>query len=404
MSGRFIYFILFLITMFTVIVTVQWYLGKRVIKFIYNSKKIRKEIKKNLKIFVICLLIYLNIPLLYTFAVNIPSKPFSSFTMAVVVYPYVIWGSSYVFIFVILKFFDLLKFLGTKIKRNSSKKSEVENTFSSGRRQFLQIAGKSAILSPLFISSYGVLFERDNFIVKEEKINLGNIPERLKEMKIVQISDIHSGIFMGKKEISKWVNLIYSQKPDILLITGDFVATSKDSVDSCIEGLRFLRSYMPIYCCLGNHDYWGNEIELTKKLTKEGVKVFRNSSEVIDFKGYNVNLCGVEDMRMSSPDIENALKGLDTQKLTILLSHNPNFFDDAKKYDIDLTLAGHTHGGQININLPGITISPAQLITKYIRGKYRDDRKFLYVTPGVGTIGFPLRINVPPEISVIKFI
>ena len=389
--------------MFSVIVCVQWYLVKRTIRWI-NGKNIHRKWKTPLNSLIAGGIIFLNLPLFYTFTADMPTKPLSPFLMATIVYPYVIWGSSYVLIFLILKFFDILRFISSKTIRKTILPKKGKNTHLMGRRRFISLATKTAVLSPIMVSGYGVVLERDNFSVKETSIKVNNIPESLKSLRIAHISDIHAGVFMGKKEISDWTKIISESKPDILFITGDFVATSRDSVSSCIEGLRHLHSMMPVYCCLGNHDYWGNEMELTRELKSTGVNVFRNGNEVIDFRGNQINLCGVEDMRMATPDLQKALKGIDKDKLTILLAHNPNYFDYAKTFPIYLTLSGHTHGGQININLPGINISPARLITKYVKGAFKEGNSHLYVTPGVGTIGFPLRINVPPEISVIKFI
>lgn len=402
MSGRFLYFAAFLIFMFSVIVSVQWYLGKRAMRWI-QKREIGNGKKILLKLMVAGVIIFLNLPLFYTFTVDMPSKPLSPFIMSTVVYPYVIWGSSYVLIFLLLKFLDIFKYVSNKIRQSILKDKKSENLFFNGRRKFISVAAKTAVISPLIVSGYGVILEREDFTVREVDINIGNIPESLKHLKMAHISDIHAGIFMGKKEISRWIQVISKTEPDMLFITGDFVATSKDSVKSCIEGLKYLRSTMPIYCCLGNHDYWGNEIELNNELNRIGVKVLRNSSDVVDIGGNELNLCGVEDMRQSTPDLQKAMKGLNNEKLTILLAHNPNYFDYAKNFNINLTLSGHTHGGQINIKLPGINISPARLITKYIRGAYSEGEKHLYVTPGVGTVGFPLRINVPPEISLHRF-
>ena len=198
--------------------------------------------------------------------------------------------------------------------------------------------------------------------------------------------------------------MIEKIKPDILFITGDFVASSEDSVSPCTEGVRHLTSLMPVYGCLGNHDYWGHEEKLTKELHHSGMKLLRNDGDLFFFNGTEVNICGVEDMMHSSPDFSLATKKLNPGKLTIMLSHNPNYFDFIKNKNIDLTLSGHTHGGQIYINLAGIYLSPARLITRYTKGLFSENGSNLYVNSGLGTIGFPLRLNVPPEITVIKLV
>ncbi|OGL39432.1 MAG: hypothetical protein A3C43_06890 [Candidatus Schekmanbacteria bacterium RIFCSPHIGHO2_02_FULL_38_11] len=407
--------------MFTIIVSVQWYLGKRAIRCINNSGFSARK-KPLLKVLIVSSIIFLNLPLFYTFAVGRPHEPLSPFIMYPVVYPYAIWGSSYVLIFLILKISDLFSFIYKifiplqdkkqhkteyRVRRpdatqDSDRSSDLPS--SIGKRNFLKIAGKGIIVAPVLCSSYGVFLARENFTVKDAEIKVHGLPDSLKTMRIVQISDIHAGLFMGKKEIREWVKKVAEIKPDMLFITGDFIASPNDSISECLDAVKFLSSFMPVYGCLGNHDYWGNEEVLTKSFKNSGARLLRNEGEGFIFNNTELNICGVEDPMRSTPDFEKASKNLNTGKATILLSHNPNYFDKIKKYDIPLTLSGHTHGGQINIILPGINISPARLITRYTRGLYTENRCNLYVNPGLGTIGFPLRLNVPPEITVIRLV
>lgn len=408
-----IYFILFILTIFTVVVSVQWYLGKRALRWV-NRSSLATDKKSLVKALIISLIIFLNLPLFYTFLVGMPHKPLPFYIMYPVVYPYVIWGSSYVLMFLLLKAGDLLSFLFKRLKalpdattdsnRSPDLPSSNKKFYYIGRRHFLKFAGKGVVTAPLFFSTYGTFLGRENFSVKNVEIKIYGIPDSLKSMKIAQISDIHAGLFMGKKEIAEWAKMVKDLKPDILFVTGDFIASPDDSISACLDAVRFLSSSMPIFGCLGNHDYWGNEEILTKNFKNSGARLLRNEGEGFTFNNTEFNICGVEDPMRSTPDFEKASKKLNTEKATILLSHNPNYFDKIKKYNVPLTLSGHTHGGQININLPGIHISPARLITRYTKGLYRENGCNLYVNPGLGTIGFPLRINVPPEITVIKLV
>ena len=399
------YFITFLICLLTVIVCTQWYLGKRALRWA-DKLNIAFGKKWFLKVLVISALIYLNLPLFYSFAVGVPHKPLNPYVMYTVVYPYAIWGSSFLLIFIVLKISDLLSLIYKKSISLSGKIPDsgkiLENNCSPARRNFLKTAGKSIITAPLLCSSYGTIFARENYITKNVTINISGLPEALKKIKIAQISDIHVGLFMGKKEIGEWVRIIKEIKPDILFITGDFIASSGDSIGACKEGIGHLSSLMPVYGCLGNHDYWGHADKLTKDLERSGIRVLRNAGEGFVLNGSEINICGVEDMMYSQPDLNAALKKINPGKLTILLSHNPNYFDYVKKHNIDITLSGHTHGGQVNINFAGIYLTPARLITRYVRGLFSENNCKLYVNSGLGTIGFPLRLNVPPEITVIR--
>ncbi|MBI5375650.1 MAG: metallophosphoesterase [Candidatus Schekmanbacteria bacterium] len=402
-----LYLVLSLLLFSTIIVTTQWYLGKRTLRWVGRLDLPDKK-KRLLKGLTICALVFLNMPLVYTFIAGVPKNPVPPLIMYPIVYPYAIWGSSYVFILIILKLKDLISFALRKTKtlagRSSSQPAENEIYTDPSRRNFLSIAGKSIVAAPVALSCYGVFIGKQNYITREVNINIPGLPMELQRLKIVQISDIHCGIFMGEAEIRKWINILESLKPDILLVTGDFVGTSNDSVEYCAAGLKYLRSMMPIYACLGNHDYYGNEKDLIGAISNSGVNILRNSSDTIAFKGADLNICGVEDMMNSDPDLAIAVKKIDDTKATILMSHNPNYFKEAKKHGIDLTISGHTHGGQVDINLAGLYLSPAQLITKYVKGHFIENGCNLYVNAGIGTIGFPLRLNVPPEITVFKLI
>ena len=399
------YFITFLISLFAIIVCTQWYLGKKALRWAdkLNITFGKKWLLKGLVVFA---LIYLNLPLFYSFAVGVPHKPLNSYVMHTVVYPYAIWGSSFLLIFILLMISDIFSFLYKKIisltRKAPDSRKYPEKYCSSARRNFLKTAGKGIIATPLLCSSYGIIFGRENYITRNVTINMSGLPEALKKIRIAHISDIHAGLFMGKKEIGEWVRIIKEIKPDILFITGDFIASSSNSIAACKEGIQHLSSLMPVYGCLGNHDYWGHADILTQDLQRSGIRLFRNDGEGYVFSGSEINICGVEDMMYSHPDLNAALKKINPANLTILLSHNPNYFDYVKKRGVNLTLSGHTHGGQVDINFAGFYITPARLITRYVKGLFSENDCKLYVNSGLGTIGFPLRLNVPPEITVIR--
>jgi hypothetical protein len=218
-------------------------------------------------------------------------------------------------------------------------------------------------------------------------------------MRVVQLTDIHAGIYMTRKEIGRYADRVMALHPDLLVITGDFISNSMVFLPGCIEELDRVRTRYGAFATLGNHERWyGKSGELRAAFRGCGIRLLVNSHEVIQTGQGPFAVAGIDDLRTGHPDLEAALRGLDPAMPTLLLSHRPEIFPHAAAHGIPLTLAGHYHGGQIKL----FGVSPAQFRTRYPEGLYRIDSSRLYVSCGIGTTFTPVRLNVPPEVTLLS--
>nr|WP_319265620.1 metallophosphoesterase [uncultured Draconibacterium sp.] len=326
-------------------------------------------------------------------------------------------------VFVLLKDIQLLfKTIFNWIKGKRKKSLSPNN---SGRKmeraEFLYQMGLVLAAVPFAGILYGVTKGKFNYRVMRETISFDNLPKSFKGLKIVQISDMHLGSFNKKfDQVAKAVELINEQEPDILLFTGDLVNNFAEETEGWAPVLSQLKAKIGKYSVLGNHDYgdysdWESAAAKEKSLAaikkfhqKIGFRLLLNETETININGEEIALIGVENWGKppfpQHGDLQKASKDAEGQPFKILMSHDPSHWDaeTLPKTDIDLTFAGHTHGMQFGIERAGIKWSPVQY--KYPRwgGLYREKEQFLYVNRGFGYIGFPGRIGMPPEITVVE--
>jgi len=288
------------------------------------------------------------------------------------------------------------------------------------RSEFLYQMGLFLAAIPFASILYGVTKGKFNYRVMRESIRFDHLPKSFKGLKIVQISDMHLGSFNKNFEkVAKAVELINEQKPDLILFTGDLVNNFAEETDGWAPVLAKMKANIGKYSVLGNHDYgdysnWKSPEDKAKNLAaikhfhKEmGFRLLLNETETINIKGEEIALVGVENWGKppfpQHGDLDKATNGAN-QPFKILMSHDPSHWDEEviKNSNIDLTFAGHTHGMQFGIERAGIKWSPVQY--KYPRwgGLYREGEQYLYVNRGFGYIGFPGRIGMPPEITVIE--
>ena len=289
------------------------------------------------------------------------------------------------------------------------------------RSEFLYQMGIVLAAIPFASVLYGVTKGKFNYRVIREKIRFGNLPESFKGLKIVQISDMHLGSFNRKfEQIEKAIELLNEQEPDLILFTGDLVNNFAEETDDWAPILSRMKAGIGKYSILGNHDYgdyseWGSPGAKAKNLAaikafhkKMGFRLMLNENETIRINDEEIALIGVENWGKppfpQHGDLKKAMDGVNPGSFKLLMSHDPSHWDaqvlDAT--DIDLTFSGHTHGMQFGIERAGIKWSPVQY--KYPRwgGLYRESKQYLYVNRGFGYIGFPGRIGMPPEITVVE--
>ncbi len=289
---------------------------------------------------------------------------------------------------------------------------------------------RSAFMSWLGIMAGGTLFggliygfrNKYRYEVKKLDLSFEKLPQDFRGMKIVQISDIHSGSFMDKAEVEKGVQKIIDLKPDIILFTGDLVNNRAEEMDDYIDVFSRLKAPMGVYSTLGNHDYadyvqWDSaeakqaNLERLKKVhEKLGWRLLLDEHLVLEKGGDKITLIGVQNISgkarfHSYGDMSKAYRGTDPAHFKILMSHDPSHWDKEirENYpDVDLVLSGHTHGMQFGVEIPGFKWSPVQFIYKQWAGLYESGSQKLYVNRGFGFIGYPGRLGILPEITLIQ--
>ena len=242
---------------------------------------------------------------------------------------------------------------------------------------------------------------------------LPRLPKAFDGFRIAQLSDIHIGPFMPVEDIRKYVAMVNPLKPDLVALTGDFVTWEASPQGAVVDALSGLKAPFGVFGCLGNHERWaGAEDSITRLFAARGIRILRQENAAIESGGERLNLIGVDYQtraRFGPPRdgiVNEYLDGVESLMLpdtiNILLSHNPNTFDRAAELGIDLSLAGHTHGGQVTLEYISPDLSPARLITPYVRGWFKKGDSQLYVNRGIGTIFSPVRFGSPPEITLYE--
>jgi predicted MPP superfamily phosphohydrolase len=307
-----------------------------------------------------------------------------------------------------------------QFNRKKEKKIQFKSRRKMQRAEFLYQMGLILAAIPFASILYGVTRGKFNYRVMKEKLEFKNLPKSFKGFKIVQISDMHLGSFNKNYEpIEKAVELINEQEPDLILFTGDLVNNFAEETEGWAPVLSKMKARYGKFSILGNHDYgdyshWASSdakaanLEGIKKAHHDsGFRLLLNEAEPIRINGEEIALIGIENWGHPPfpqyGDLKKASKNVNNMPFKILMSHDPSHWDEeVLKTDIDLTLAGHTHGMQFGIERAGIKWSPVQY--KYPRwgGLYKEGKQFLYVNRGFGYIGFPGRIGMPPEITLLE--
>jgi predicted MPP superfamily phosphohydrolase len=289
---------------------------------------------------------------------------------------------------------------------------------------------RSAFLSWLGLIAGGGLFSsliygfgnKYRYQLKKIPLAFSNLPAAFKGLKIVHISDIHSGSFTDKHAVMKGIEKVIKEKADLILFTGDLVNNTADEMADYMDVFNKLNAPMGVYSTLGNHDYgdyvhWESpdakkaNLDRVKAIHGElGWKLLVNEHVVLEKGGEKIAVIGIENWSAKSSfpkygDMKKAYEGTSEYPFKILMSHDPSHWDAEvrPKYpDVDLMLAGHTHGMQFGVEIPGFKWSPVQYVYRQWAGLYEQAHQKLYVNRGYGFIGYPGRVGILPEITVIE--
>lgn len=304
---------------------------------------------------------------------------------------------------------DLNNYLRNKIKRKPRQSNNIEDFCLGRRRSFIRDTAWLLSFMPYIIIVHSFIAVTYNYQVKEIEIPLAKLSAGLDGFRIVHISDLHAGSFSSSAKFDNAVDIINRLNPDIIVITGDFVNFHPVELAFVASGLKKLRPKYGTFGCLGNHDHYMYPVDhrkLIDSLEACGVNLLINENSKIGIGADTLQIAGLDNIsyRHNFGDLEEALPGTNNEFPVILLLHDPYRWTSMiiPSGKIGLTLGGHTHGGQMVLNVDGITLSHMRLRYIHWRGYYNENGNRLYLTSGIGTVGIPFRFGVQPEITLIK--
>lgn len=271
-------------------------------------------------------------------------------------------------------------------------------------RRFRRFSRAALLLGipALAFLTYAMLIEPRMIEVTHRDIGIRDLPQEFDGFRIVQLSDIHVGAWVSNDDVRRFVALVNAQKPDAVVITGDFLTRLTKDIPGIGKALSGLKAKHGVYAVLGNHDYWEDEDAITRALLDNGIEVLFDESRDIERGGAGIRIVGTDDAWEGAPDYEKAFEGIEEGDACIVLAHNP---DAARRMDArlaDLVLSGHTHGGLIVIPGVGALLSSSGLGRKVVSGMHEVNGIPVYINRGVGTgtTLIPVRFRCRPEIAV----
>jgi len=270
------------------------------------------------------------------------------------------------------------------------------------RRSALKALASGAIALPLAAFAIGYS-KRNDLQLVEADIEVPNLPPDLQGLRIVQLTDIHLSPLVNESLLARAVDMANEARGAIAIVTGDLVTRRGDPLDACLNQLARLRSDAGTFGCLGNHEIYADAEEYTTgEGRRRGLRFLRSESQTLRFGNARLNLAGVDYQRKRDGYLHRAQSLVVPGATNVLLSHNPDVFRVAANQGFDITLSGHTHGGQVNFEMIHPALNIARFYTPYVHGLYELGANRLYVSRGVGTIGIPARIGAPPEVAILR--
>ncbi len=259
---------------------------------------------------------------------------------------------------------------------------------------------------------WAVWIEPDSITVRNINLTIPSWHAEHSQMKIAVLTDLHVGApHMSLEKLRRVVERTNAEQPTLVLLLGDFVIGGRDHRGGVVGGafvtpepiaeeLKHLRAPLGIFAVLGNHDWWYDGGRVTKALEGVGVKVLENGAVHLSRDNQSFWLVGIADLWTRQPDIAGSLRQIDGDDPALLMTHNPDIFPDVPAR-VSLTLAGHTHGGQVNLPFIGTPIVPSKFGQRYALGHVSEQGRHLFVSGGIGTSIVPVRFRVPPEIVIL---
>ncbi len=270
------------------------------------------------------------------------------------------------------------------------------------RRRMMATAARAALAAPFAVAGYGTLIGRTQFDVREIDIKIKDLPSGLDGLRVAQLTDLHFGLNLSAAELETVVGLTNELRPHLTFVTGDLITQEGDPLEKCIDILSDLRADSGVWACMGNHEAYAGSVGHCESYARNaGIQFLRQQSEMLRFGDAKLNLCGVDYQSQRKPYLREAGPLLRDDAFNLLLSHNPDVFPVAAGLGYDLVVSGHTHGGQVTVEILEQWANPGHFFTPYVAGEYRLGRSALYVSRGIGTVNLAMRIGALPEISLL---
>ncbi|MBX7047482.1 MAG: metallophosphoesterase [Ignavibacteria bacterium] len=376
--------------------------------------------------------IIFNLPYIYLVTNHMDFSTLPQWLYKLYVIPFFIFQAAIIFLgilFLVMKLvklpFLLFYYITNKIrffkqKYSAYKENKTYQKFDNSRRRFIKAGGVLLTGYAFTSASIGVL-RKDEYVVTNQEVFIENLPMELNGLRVLLISDIHSGPYMQEGQMKHYCDVLNSYNADIILIPGDLTNSQRTEAAPFTKAFRDIKAKHGVYATLGNHDYFHDAEYVAKAVINETpVKLMRNESRIIEINNKKLLLMGMEDTRTSGANLDPVVYQYFDKTVAgakdlvksgniefdsipkILLYHKPYFFEDFSKEKIDLTVSGHTHGGQIVFAKYGnFNLSIAAAVSKYVEGFFTNGNNNMYVSRGIGAVGLPLRLNCPPEITIL---
>ena len=262
--------------------------------------------------------------------------------------------------------------------------------------------GAAAVAGVGVPSVYGHLVEAWAYEVTETVVRIKDLPERFEGFRIAQVSDVHHSRLVSIEEVRRVVALANEARADMVALTGDYTTDYREYVEPCAEALSELKAPEGVWAVLGNHDHRTDGALTREALRRRGIEVLTNQNTELRRGADVLQLAGVDDWGWGKADWARTMRGVDTSRPSLLLSHEPMALDVPETRGVSLILSGHTHGGQINLPVVGAPAAYVWEHLKHLRGLYESEGTQLYVSRGTGVIGVPIRLGARPEVAVIR--
>jgi predicted MPP superfamily phosphohydrolase len=273
------------------------------------------------------------------------------------------------------------------------------------RRKFIRLAATAGVAA---LAADTTLIEPNRPRIVRKEIALRRWPERLDGFTVALLSDFHYDPYFSVHPLHSAIGMVNGLRPELIVLTGDFVSVpyfgdptaAASDAEPCAQLLRQMKAPHGLWAVMGNHDVFTDPDRVTSSLRAAGIQVLANESVTIERNGSRFWLSGVDDVLGQTADLNATLHNVPADEATILLAHEPDYADRVARHPVDLQLSGHSHGGQVRLPFVRPLYLP-DLARKYVWGLYKIGGLTLYTNPGLGTVGVPVRMNCPPEITLL---